>query len=126
MKIEVFSNAKINLGLNIEKKLENGYHSLDMTMLPIDLSDRMVIEFFEKKGELKITINHPYIPTDGRNILRKIYEKFYKLSNIESEEIELYLEKNIPIQAGLGGGSSNGGFFLKELNKFHGEVFTDE
>ncbi len=126
MKLEIFSNAKINIGLNIEEKLENGYHNLDMTMLPINLSDKMNIEFFEKKGKLKIFVNNPKVPTDEKNILSKVYNKFYELAGLEPEEIEIYLDKKIPLEAGLGGGSSNGGFFLKELNKFHKMIFTDE
>lgn len=123
---ELKSNAKINIGLNVEGVLDNGYHILDMVMVPIDLSDRLVIDFKEKKGILKITANNEKIPTDERNILYKVYKMFYEKSNIESEDIEVYLEKNIPSEAGLGGGSSNGAFFLKELNKYHGNIFTDE
>lgn len=123
---ELKSNAKINIGLNVEGVLDNGYHILDMVMVPIDLSDRLVMDFKEKKGTLKITANNEKIPTDERNILYKVYKMFYEKSNIESEEIEVYLEKNIPSEAGLGGGSSNGAFFLKELNRYHGDVFTDE
>lgn len=123
---ELKSNAKINIGLNVEGVLDNGYHILDMVMVPIDLSDRLVIDFKERKGNLKITSNNEKMPTDERNILYKVYKMFYEKSNIETEEIEVYLEKNIPSEAGLGGGSSNGAFFLKELNKYHSNIFTDE
>ncbi len=123
---ELKSNAKINIGLNVEDVLENGYHTLDMIMVPIDLSDRLVIDFKERKGILRITSNNEKIPTDQKNILYKVYKMFYEKSNIESEEIEVYLEKKIPSEAGLGGGSSNGAFFLKELNNYHGNIFTDE
>ena len=120
------SNAKINIGLNILEKLDDGYHSLDMIMVPISLADRIFIDFKNKIGNLKISSNNKYIPTDERNIIFKIYKEFYKYTNMQSEEIELYLEKKIPHQAGLGGGSSNGGFFLNELNKYHNNLLTEK
>ncbi len=123
---EIKSNAKINIGLNVEGVLDNGYHLLDMVVVPIDLSDKLVIDFKEKKGGLKIFTEEKNIPTDERNILYKVYTAFYKKSGIEPEEIEVYLEKNIPSEAGLGGGSSNGAFFLKELNNYHGNIFSCE
>ena len=52
MLINIKSNGKINIGLNIVEKLPNGYHSLDMTMLPISLADELTINFKEKKGNL--------------------------------------------------------------------------
>lgn len=49
MKVSLKSNAKINIGLNIIEKLSNGYHSLDMIMVPISLADEININFTEKK-----------------------------------------------------------------------------
>nr|WP_307775558.1 4-(cytidine 5'-diphospho)-2-C-methyl-D-erythritol kinase [uncultured Cetobacterium sp.] len=120
MKTEIKSNAKINIGLNIVGRLENGYHLLDMTMIPIDLCDKITIEVFNKKGTLKIRTNKFDIPTGKENILFKIYEAFYDKIGKDSLEVELFLEKNIPHQAGLGGGSSNGASLLKFLNEHHG------
>jgi 4-diphosphocytidyl-2-C-methyl-D-erythritol kinase len=120
------SNAKINIGLNIVGVLKNGYHLLDMTMLPISLSDNLSIKVIDEVGDLKIKTNKKDIPTDKSNILYKIYESFYKKINKKSLNIEVYLEKNIPHQAGLGGGSSNGATFLKFLNEYHGNVLSLE
>lgn len=126
MLINIKSNGKINIGLNIVEKLPNGYHSLDMTMLPISLADELTINFKEKKGNLHISSNIEDIPTDERNILWKIYDAFYNFTKLEKEEIDVYLHKVIPHEAGLGGGSSNGAFFLKELNNFHKNILTKE
>ena len=126
MKVSVKSNGKINIGLNIIEKLPNGYHSLDMTMVPISLADDIEINFTGKKGKLSISSNKKDIPTDERNILWKVYNAFYKFLNRESDETEIYLHKVIPHEAGLGGGSSNGAFFLKELNKYNGNILSDE
>lgn len=126
MRVSVKSNAKINIGLNIIEKLENGYHSLDMIMVPISLADELDINFTGKKGRLIISSNIKDIPTDERNILWKVYDAFYKFIKKEPDEIEVYLNKVIPHEAGLGGGSSNGAFFLKELNKYNDNILDDE
>lgn len=125
MKVSLKSNAKINIGLNIIEKLSNGYHSLDMIMVPISLADEININFTEKKGKLQIKSNIKSIPTDEKNIIWKVYNAFYNFTNIEPDEIEIYLYKIIPHEAGLGGGSSNGAFFLKELNKYHKNILSD-
>lgn len=126
MKVSVKSNGKINIGLNIIEKLPNGYHSLDMIMAPISLADNMEINFTGKKGKLLISSNKKEIPTDEKNILWKVYNAFYNFLEKEPDEIEVYLYKVIPHEAGLGGGSSNGAFFLKELNKYNGNILNDE
>lgn len=124
--IKLRSNAKINLGLNIVDKLENGYHILDMIMVPISLSDFLSIKFKKIKGSLKITTNKVNIPTDERNILSKVYKLFFEKIGKDPIEIEVYLEKNIPHQAGLGGGSSNGATFLLFLNRLYNNYFSKE
>jgi len=126
MIFDIKSNAKINLGLNVTELLPNGYHLLDMIMIPISLSDRISGEIYDSIGDLEIKTDTAGIPTDKRNILYKIYEKFYSESGISPHKISLYLEKVIPHEAGLGGGSSNGAFFLKLLNRYHGDFFPME
>jgi len=126
MKKTVKANAKINIGLNILEKLPNGYHSLDMIMAPIDLADDLEIEYSGKPGDLIITTNKADIPTDERNILWKVYDAFYKKTNLSREEIKVHLIKNIPHEAGLGGGSSDGGIFLRELNTYHDNIMNLE
>lgn len=126
MKFSLKSNAKINIGLNVTGVLSNGYHLLDMVMVPISLVDRLDGEIFDEEGELEITTNKPSIPTGKENILWKIYSKFYEMSGLPRKRIKLHLEKVIPHEAGLGGGSSNGAFFLKELNSYHNNFFSLE
>ena len=115
----VKANAKINLGLNILGKNEDGYHELDMIMAPISLYDTLNIKFFQKKGNLILKSNIKDVPLNEKNIIYKIYEAFYNVTSLQRENIEVYLDKNIPFQAGLGGGSSDGAFFLKTLNEYH-------
>lgn len=124
MKFSLNSNGKINIGLNVTGRCENGYHLLDMVMVPISLSDTMTGEITDAKGTLTIETNKKDIPTGKENILYKIYDKFYDESALERKKVYVYLEKRIPHQAGLGGGSSNGAFLLKLLNSFHGNHFS--
>ena len=126
MKFSLNSNGKINIGLNVTGVLPNGYHLLDMIMVPISLSDRITGEIEDITGTLEIKTNKVDIPVNEDNILWKIYDKFYSESGLSKRKISLYLEKIIPHQAGLGGGSSNGAFLLKLLNEFHGNFFSQE
>lgn len=126
MKFSLNSNGKINIGLNVTGVLPNGYHLLDMIMVPISLSDRITGEIEDISGTFEIKTNKADIPVNEDNILWKIYDKFYSESGLSKRKISLYLEKIIPHQAGLGGGSSNGAFLLKLLNEFHGNFFSQE
>lgn len=126
MKFSLNSNGKINIGLNVTGVLPNRYHLLDMIMVPISLSDRITGEIEDITGTLEIKTNKADIPVNEDNILWKIYDKFYSESGLSKRKISLYLEKIIPHQAGLGGGSSNGAFLLKLLNEFHGNFFSQE
>lgn len=125
-KYKIFSNAKINIGLNVFQKENDGYHNIDSIMAPIDLYDEMDITFHSEVGDLKIDCSDRNIPTDERNILYKTYKIFFEESKKEKEKIDIYLKKNIPSEAGLGGGSSNAAFFLKLLNEHYRNVYNEK
>ena len=124
-KYKIFSNAKINIGLNVFQKESDGYHNIDSIMVPIDLADEMDITFYSDLGDLKIECSDRNIPTDERNILYKTYKAFFEESKKEKRKIDIILKKNIPSEAGLGGGSSNAGFFLKFLNEHYGNIYNE-
>ena len=126
MKKRIKSNAKINIGLDVVRKREDGYHELDMIMVPIDLYDIIDVEISDEPGELSISTNKKEIPVDSSNIMAKVYNKFYEKSGIEKKKMSIYLEKNIPFSAGLGGGSGNGAEIIKFLNSYHGNRFSEE
>lgn len=116
---KIKANAKINLGLNVLSKRENGYHDLDMLMAPISLYDTLRIEVYPHGEGLSIVCKNQSVPTDRRNILWKVYVAFYQRTSLQKKRIKIFLKKEIPMEAGLGGGSSDGAFFLKFLNRFH-------
>lgn len=108
------SNAKINLGLAITDKRNDGYHNIHSIFLPIELKDIIEIlpsEHFEFK---KYGLNIP------GNIEENLCIKAYNLlkNDFHLPPVKIILYKNIPIGAGLGGGSSNGTHTLIALNKF--------
>jgi len=107
-----FPNAKINLGLNIIEKRTDGFHNIETVMLPIPLFD--VLEF-QQASEFTIEIfNTDSLAITEENTIFKIWHKLKQKFEIPAFKVKLI--KNIPFAAGLGGGSSNAAFFLKEIN----------
>lgn len=114
--ISIKANAKINLYLNVTAKRNDGYHLIESVMQSISLYDIVNI----KKNDtdtIRINCNHPDIPCDNSNIAYKAAEAFFKSSSIKRIGIDISIEKNIPSQAGLGGGSADGAAVLAGLNQ---------
>lgn len=118
----VFPNAKINLGLNILSKREDGYHTIESCFYPIQLSD--ILEILPAK-ELSFTSTGIKIPGDKDN---NLCQKTYQLikSDFDIPPVQIHLHKIIPIGAGLGGGSSDATFTLKVLNELFELNINDE
>lgn len=113
-----FSYAKINLSLNvINKKRPEGLHSLDMVNVCINLKDTIKIKFFDdQKKEITIICNNENVPTNKDNLVYKVVEKFQKQFNLNFSCI-IKINKQIPVSAGLAGGSSNAATTLEILDK---------
>jgi 4-diphosphocytidyl-2-C-methyl-D-erythritol kinase len=110
-----FPNAKINIGLNIVEKREDGFHNIESVMYPIPLTD--VLELVENKGPERIIFNSSGIEIPGdpaANLCCKAYELVAK--DYALPHVRIHLHKHIPIGAGLGGGSSDAAFFIRLLN----------
>lgn len=106
--------AKINLALDVKKRLANGYHDLEMIMVPIDLYDEITLTLIEK-DEIILKSNITTIPLDESNIVYKIAKAIKDLYRIK-QGFQFYIEKNIPSEAGLAGGSTDGACALHLLN----------
>jgi len=113
MKISIKSPAKINLYLKILSKNKDGYHNLDTSFQLIDLYDSMTFEHI--KDGLKIETNNSSIDSIN-NTIHKAVLSMQELSK-QNYGIKIKVEKNIPIGAGLGGGSSNAASTIIVLNK---------
>lgn len=118
----LYPNAKINIGLNVLQKREDGFHNLETLFYPIEAAD--VLEIVES-GELSMHqygIEYPGEPMD--NLCVKAYKALRKDFDIPPVEIHLY--KKVPVGAGLGGGSSDAAFTLKGLNGLFSLGLNDE
>ena len=117
---EVRANGKINLFLDVISKKENGFHEIKSVMQSVSLCDRAIVSASRStKSEIKISCNIPYIPCDERNIAHKAASLFLKKSGITAE-IDITLQKRIPVSGGMAGGSTNAAAVLRALNKLFG------
>jgi 4-diphosphocytidyl-2-C-methyl-D-erythritol kinase len=113
-----FPNAKINLGLNVTAKRPDGYHNIETVFYPVNLCDVLEIVPSQEGKTVFITSG---IPVDGNPENNLVMKAFNLLKNdYDLPETAIYLRKNIPFGAGLGGGSSDAAFMLKLLNEFAG------
>lgn len=117
------SYGKINLGLDVISRREDGYHNIRTIMQSIDLHD--VIHYKAIKSGFSLTCNNENLSIDKDNLIYKAWDLMCKLSNSELG-IEIYLEKNLPIGAGLAGGTSNGAMTLHALNKLYNLNYSNE
>lgn len=122
--IKLYSYGKINLFLNIEGKLQNGYHLIKTVMQSIDLHDELLIENLSE-NKIIIECNDNSIPTGNRNTCYKaasIIKEKYSLSN----GVHIKINKTIPSGAGLAGGSGNSAAVIMGLNKLWSLNMTNE
>lgn len=117
------ANAKINLSLDIVGKREDGYHLLEMVMQSIDLHDEVQLDEIEEGIVLECDKN--YIPLDNRNIAYKASELLMKTFNIK-RGVSIKISKNIPVAAGLAGGSTDAAAVLKGMNELFKLDLTEE
>ncbi len=113
MTIDLLSPAKINLQLQVTGKRDDGYHDLRMLVCAISLFDRIRIETDQEAYSM--TCGHPDVPENDSNIAMKAARLFRKRLG-HGRPLSIHLEKNIPVGAGLGGGSSNAASVLTGLN----------
>ncbi len=111
----VFPNAKINIGLNVVSKREDGFHNLETIFYPVKLADALELA---QAGETQLSISG--IQIDGapeNNLILKAYQLIK--TDFDLPPLQFHLHKIIPFGAGLGGGSSDAAFTLKLLNDFY-------
>ena len=123
MKMKIKAYAKINIALDVVGKREDGYHLLRMIMQTIDLYDTIEIERINSGIELKC--NKHYVPIDERNLAYKAAKLFKETYSINAG-VYIKLIKNIPVSAGLAGGSTDAAGVLKLMNKIFNINADDE
>ena len=122
-KITIKAPAKINLGLDVLRKREDGYHEVHMIMQTVTLFDELTFEKTEKQG-ITLATNHETIETDERNLIVKAAKLFLEYFSIE-QGLSIYLKKQIPVAAGMAGGSTDAAATLKAMAQLL-EVQTDK
>lgn len=117
--------AKINLGLDVLYKREDGYHELEMIMASIDLADRLSFKAIQD-NQIIIETNSGFLPTDRKNNIFQAIEAMKNKYQFK-EGVHVTLQKNIPVAAGLGGGSSDAAATFRGINRlFHLNATIDE
>ncbi|MBO4266121.1 MAG: 4-(cytidine 5'-diphospho)-2-C-methyl-D-erythritol kinase [Lachnospiraceae bacterium] len=115
--MKIRSYAKINIGLDVIRRLENGYHEVRMIMQSLGLCDKLIIEKTDDPG-IVINVNDASLPVNEDNLI-------YKAAKLLIDEFDLpggldvELIKNIPIAAGLAGGSGNAAAVMKAVNSLY-------
>lgn len=122
----VFPNCKINLGLHVVSKRADGFHSIETVFYPINWCDALeVVESAE--GSEDFTFSHSGLPISGpshQNLIYKAWELIKQSKQIGP--LQVHLHKNIPMGAGLGGGSSDAAFFIHLLDSTFNLSFSRE
>lgn len=121
--ISINAPAKINLHLAVTNKRDDGFHDIETVMMKISLYDRLHLKLTD--AGLRISCTGGDVPHDESNLACKAAAAFLASTDI-SQGVEIKLEKNIPVAAGLGGGSSDAAAVLHGLNKLHGNPLSTE
>lgn len=120
--VRLDSFAKINIGLKIVNKREDGFHNIETIFYPIKLHDEIHISISPNESQYNsvyITCNKYYVPSNKDNICFKAIEAFFKNFHIVNcYKIAINIGKKIPVGGGLGGGSSDAAVVLKHLIRF--------
>ncbi len=119
-----FPNAKINIGLNITAKREDGFHSIETLFFPLKLTD--MLEYIPSSTNTLLSISGIQFETNtNNNLVMKAYHELMK--EYQLPPLKIHLHKKIPLGAGLGGGSADAAFMLKSLNdSFHLKISREK
>lgn len=115
--------AKINLTLDVLGKREDGYHDLKSVMQAISIRDDVEIDV-DTNAPWTLMCSMEGIPEDSTNLAWKAAEVFYSVTKLTTSGIAIRIQKRIPTQAGLGGGSADAAAVLRALNKHYGNPLS--
>jgi 4-diphosphocytidyl-2-C-methyl-D-erythritol kinase len=113
------SFAKINLTLRILGKRRDGFHTLNTVLQTIDLHDELFFEFEPAKSfDVRLNFSNPKIPADETNLIYRACKAFHKLFPLQ-HRVDVKVQKRIPVESGLGGGSSNAASTLIAFSRLY-------
>lgn len=113
---QIKAYAKINLGLDVVRRLENGYHEVKMVMQTVGIYDELTLTRTEEG--ITVTTDKEELPTDDGNLIYKAAKIMMETYHIEGG-IHIHLKKNIPIAAGMAGGSTDAAATFKGINRLY-------
>ena len=123
--IKIQCPAKINLLLKVLNKREDGFHNIESIMQTIDLFDYLTINIENySTSEILLDGNNKEIPYNEKNLVYKAAKLFLDKTNLQNKKISIYIDKSIPVSAGLAGGSTNAAGTLYGLNKIFKDILT--
>lgn len=120
--VKVIAPAKINLSLDITGVDEKGYHLLDMIMQTVSVFEYVTLT---KQDKITMASNAKFIPTDSKNTAVKAAMKFFEYTGIQGG-VHIHIKKNVPIKAGMAGGSADAAGVIVGLNHMYGTKLTVE
>ncbi len=125
--LKVKTPAKINLTLEVLNKREDGFHNIKSIMQAIDLYDYLYVSVTEAdKTEIELSGTSDKIPYNEKNLVWKAIEKYLEKTGIKNKKITVHIEKNIPVEAGLAGGSTNAAGTFFALNELFGTRLSSD
>ena len=116
--------AKVNLLLNVGHKREDGYHELVSVMQTVGVCDTLTVTA-HTGGGIELTCDDPSLATDETNLCYKAAVKFFSYTGIENDGVAIGLQKRLPMQAGLGGGSADAAAVLRGLRRLYAPTLPD-
>ena len=118
--------AKINLYLDVTGRRDDGFHDILSVMHSVSLADTINVDAdYSDATHIVLTTNSPELSVDSSNLIYKAAEKYLRYFDINAN-VAIHLEKNIPIGAGLGGGSSDAAATIRALNRVFRKADTDQ
>lgn len=120
------ANAKINLYLDVIAKREDGFHDIKTIMHSISLADEITV-MYSPSDEQNIRVlikGNNFLPTDEKNLVYRAAKIYLDTAN-KNANIDIRLDKRIPIAAGLAGGSSDAAATLRAMNRIFGKMFSE-
>ncbi len=122
----LFCPAKINLFLEVGDKRADGYHNIDSIMQAVSLCDRVTLTLTEGNGRITLTCDHPALPSDERNIAYRAAERYLAKAGIDDIDVAIEIEKKIPLEAGLAGGSTDCAGVLRAMQNLLGGMSEEK
>lgn len=125
MKISIKAAAKVNLMLDLTAVLENGYHSIYTVMQSIGLFDTITVKTTDS-DKITLSCSDESMPTDNKNTAWKAAEFFFEHIGSETKGVNIHIDKNIPSQAGMAGGSADAAAVIVALDKLFNTNLREE